>query len=443
MPRGIFSSMNRPITSPCSAVLTSSPTITLSPSALARASSAPEISLWSVTAIAPSPRARASASSTSTGVAQSYEWSVCMCRSTSISARSDSRARSAAGLRARSWRRAASSRVDVLELVRDPRPAELAAACRAGALLAAAAAPRPARAGGPRASRPRPARTSARARRRRAPPRRPAGATQRRPRPSRARAPACRGSARCPRRRTRATSAVARTSSLGAVTAVDERHPVAQPGGRASPAARSAVGTRRSRASRARAAAARSARRKVRSAARSSVAIMTSSRSAAPGLARRLRRPPPARSRGTRRGSSAGAGCGSPRSWRSARRAARTAAGTAAASAASRGSARSGRGSCRRSARASGAARRSRRSGANGSWTWTMSSAQRAQRLLDRPRDVDRQRRGAPARRRERQHLADAEHDRLAVGRFEQRLAAGRGAPGGCRARARRSATGR
>ncbi len=63
--------MNRPITSPCSAVLTSSATITLIPSALAWASSAPEISLWSVIAIAPSPRARASASSTSTGVAQS------------------------------------------------------------------------------------------------------------------------------------------------------------------------------------------------------------------------------------------------------------------------------------------------------------------------------------------------------------------------------------
>ena len=49
--------MKRPITSPWSAVLTSSPTITLTPysAAFARASSAPEISLWSVTAIAPRP----------------------------------------------------------------------------------------------------------------------------------------------------------------------------------------------------------------------------------------------------------------------------------------------------------------------------------------------------------------------------------------------------
>ena len=55
MPRGIFSSMNRPITSPWSAVLTSSATITLMPSARSRASSAPETSLWSVMAIAPRP----------------------------------------------------------------------------------------------------------------------------------------------------------------------------------------------------------------------------------------------------------------------------------------------------------------------------------------------------------------------------------------------------
>src|SRR5438309_2091885 len=45
--------MKRPITSPWSAVLISSPTITLIPFACSRASSAPEISLWSVTAIAP------------------------------------------------------------------------------------------------------------------------------------------------------------------------------------------------------------------------------------------------------------------------------------------------------------------------------------------------------------------------------------------------------
>src|SRR5829696_883099 len=89
IPRAIFSSMKSPITSPCVAVLTSSATITLTPysSAFARASRAPETSLWSVTAIAPRPCRRAVASSTSTGVAQSLEWSVCMCRSTSRSRR--------------------------------------------------------------------------------------------------------------------------------------------------------------------------------------------------------------------------------------------------------------------------------------------------------------------------------------------------------------------
>ena len=77
------------MTSPWVAVLTSSPTMTFTPycSALARASSAPETSLWSVTAIAPRPCSRAVARSTSTGVAQSLEWSVCMCRSTSMSLR--------------------------------------------------------------------------------------------------------------------------------------------------------------------------------------------------------------------------------------------------------------------------------------------------------------------------------------------------------------------
>ena len=82
MPRGIFSSMKSPITSPWSAVFTSSATITLIPLARERASSAPEISLWSVIAIAPSPTFLAVSSSVSTGVAQSGEWSVCMCRST-------------------------------------------------------------------------------------------------------------------------------------------------------------------------------------------------------------------------------------------------------------------------------------------------------------------------------------------------------------------------
>ena len=76
--------MKRPITSPSCAVFTSSATITLIPpirAAISSASSAPEISLWSVIAIAPSPRALAVSSSTSAGVAQSGEWSVCICRS--------------------------------------------------------------------------------------------------------------------------------------------------------------------------------------------------------------------------------------------------------------------------------------------------------------------------------------------------------------------------
>ena len=77
------------MTSPWLAVLTSSPTMTFTPNSapLDCASNAPEISLWSVTAIAPSPCSRAAPSSASTGVAQSLEWSVCMCRSTSISRR--------------------------------------------------------------------------------------------------------------------------------------------------------------------------------------------------------------------------------------------------------------------------------------------------------------------------------------------------------------------
>ncbi len=87
--------MKRPMTSPSCAVLTSSDTITLMPSARASASSAPEISLWSVIAIAPRPRRFAVSSSTSTGVAQSGEWSVCMWRSVKTKSRSESRLRSA------------------------------------------------------------------------------------------------------------------------------------------------------------------------------------------------------------------------------------------------------------------------------------------------------------------------------------------------------------
>ena len=42
---------------------------------------------------------------------------------------------------------------------------------------------------------------------------------------------------------------------------------------------------------------------------------------------------------------------------------------------------------------------------------------QRAERLLDRARHVNRERRGPPAGGRERQHLADAEHERLVAAR--------------------------
>ena len=98
--------MKRPITSPWSAVFTSSATITLIPFARSRASSAPEISLWSVIAIAPRPTRFAVSSSVSTGVAQSGEWSVCMWRSTCTNSRDSSRLRSW-GRPSGSWRRAA------------------------------------------------------------------------------------------------------------------------------------------------------------------------------------------------------------------------------------------------------------------------------------------------------------------------------------------------
>ena len=84
IPRSIRSLRKRPITSPSWAVFTSSATITLIPpmrAAISCASRAPEISLWSVIAIAPSPCSLAVSSRSSAGVAQSGEWSVCMCRS--------------------------------------------------------------------------------------------------------------------------------------------------------------------------------------------------------------------------------------------------------------------------------------------------------------------------------------------------------------------------
>ena len=122
--------MKSPITSPSSAVLTSSATITSIPSisaATSRAASAPEISLWSVIAIAPRPRSRAVSSRTSTGVAQSGEWSVCMCRSQWIvRARREpaSNRRLAGGVVAPRG----DPRVDLLELVGDLAPAPPSAA---------------------------------------------------------------------------------------------------------------------------------------------------------------------------------------------------------------------------------------------------------------------------------------------------------------------------
>ena len=134
--------MNRPMTSPWLAVMTSSPTITLMPywAAFSRASRAPEISLWSVTAIAPRPTSRAVASSTSTGVAQSLEWSVCMCRSTSISLRLASRARTS-GLRVRLVAQRGQALVDRLDVVGDLAPGELPAGVGAARARAARAAP--------------------------------------------------------------------------------------------------------------------------------------------------------------------------------------------------------------------------------------------------------------------------------------------------------------
>ena len=104
--------MKRPITSPWSAVLTSSPTITLIPLAFSRASSAPEISLWSVTAIAPRP-ARLG------GREQHLDRRRAVVRVVGVHVQVDvDESRACASRRAHrgsprsSWRRATSSRVD-------------------------------------------------------------------------------------------------------------------------------------------------------------------------------------------------------------------------------------------------------------------------------------------------------------------------------------------
>ena len=90
MPRGISSRRKSPITSPWSAVFTSSPGITISrrPRARSTASSAPPKTLWSVTAIAPSPCASAWSSSSSTSIEQSCDQLVCRWRSATIQSRS-------------------------------------------------------------------------------------------------------------------------------------------------------------------------------------------------------------------------------------------------------------------------------------------------------------------------------------------------------------------
>ena len=185
---------------------------------------------------------------------------------------------------------------------------------------------------------------------------------------------------------------------------------------------------------------ARSARRKIRSA-RALLARDQHELGGASGSGRgvprhRYRRRRPAGSPGSRPGRTAASARGSPRSWRCGRPGARTTAATAAARAVSTASARWARGSCRRSAPASGAGRRSTR------WAQTARARGRCraaggQRLLDRPRDVDRQRRRPPPRGRERQHLADAEHQRLVRRRGRAATRAACGSPGGCRARAR------
>ena len=193
--------MNSPITSPWSAVLTSSATITLTPysAALARASSAPEISLWSVTAIAPRPSSRAVAEQHLdrrravvgvVGVHVQVDVDQAAGPSGACGQRASARppARCAAGRASRRRPRRPPRRRDPSRASCASRRRLCAAACAASRLAAAGRAAR-------RASRRRPARTAGRARPRRAAPRRPAAAPRPgwRPRPSRARARRGRG----------------------------------------------------------------------------------------------------------------------------------------------------------------------------------------------------------------------------------------------------------
>ena len=339
-------------------------------SATSRAASAPEISLWSVIAIAPRPRSRAVASSTSTGVAQSGEWSVCMWRSTWIVAPPREPARGPRGCRAgRGGGRTAAGR--------SPRPGRR---------------PRPSR--GPR---PRPARASS--------PRRPGSAISRSSWPARVIGVA--GREQQPALAVAGQLLVERQAARRPGPSPDASALRTSPGAGRGPAGGDAddvgardqlLGRRLARARRrgpGRAAAARpgprppsgsqtaasqssssgrrrSARRKSRSAPRSSSrqkAIRTGRSSAPCRVGARLPGPPALRPRGrlparpARRcpGRSAPSAPSRRGSSPCARRAGRRRSRPAAAPPGWRACARSARGSCRRSASANGAARPRRR----------------------------------------------------------------------------------
>ena len=200
IPRGIFSSMNRPMTSPWLGGLDLLGDDHLD-AELARpsrrASSAPETSLWSVTAIAPSPcvaRGRQQHLDRRRAVVASGRCACAGRRRSAAGRRSRSRR---SGRRRGSWRRATSSRVDRLELVGDARPVSRS---RSGSPASRSRVAQRARRSTSRCElrgerrRRRRARTAARARPRRAPPRRRAARErQRAPRPRRARAAAAPG----------------------------------------------------------------------------------------------------------------------------------------------------------------------------------------------------------------------------------------------------------
>ena len=218
-----------------------------------RRRSAPEISLWSVTAIAPRPTSRAVASSTSTGVAQSLEWSVCMCRSTSMQLVAlDPRAD--LGLRVRVVPERGEALVDLLDLVGHARPRQLLTRLAAGRgqlraqLVVASSRAR----AGPRARRRRRPGSAGRGRPRAAPPRRPARAPRAARRPRRAPSPARRAPSpgrgtprrRCPRprtprpRRTRRSRGGAGSSAASAARPSCSRRPPPTAGPPAGAAAR-------------------------------------------------------------------------------------------------------------------------------------------------------------------------------------------------------------